>query len=112
MSVGYMQAVDVANGEAISMAIKECFEQRPIDILVCCAGIAISARVVDATVETLEMVNRVNLMGCVLPIHSALPMMKARSLNNPSSIVIISSLSSLVSHITSKSTSSNVRKPL
>lgn len=88
--------MDVADGSAISRAIKESFEWRPIDVLVCCAGIASSARVADASVEMLETVNRVNLMGTVLPVHSALPMMKARSLQHPSSIVIISSLASLV----------------
>ena len=81
------------------MAIKESFEWKPIDILICCAGIASSGRMGEAKVDVLEMINRVNLMGCVLPVHTALPMMKSRSLTNPSSIVIISSLASLVSYI-------------
>lgn len=91
-----LKAVDVSDATAVRAAIVESFEWRPIDILVCNAGVTISGLFDRVKVEELDMVTRTNLLGCVYPVHAALPLMKARSMQHPTAIVLMSSLSGLV----------------
>lgn len=89
------KAVDVTNAAAVSLAIEESFRRRPIDILICNAGQVVPGMVDAVDVKTLESVVKTNLLGSVYTIHAALPLMKSRSVENPSSIVIMSSMSCL-----------------
>lgn len=91
-----LKAVDVTDAAAVSLAIQESFRWRPIDILVCNAGRAISGPLDAVDVKDLDLVARTNFLGCVYPVHAALPLMKLRSIENPSSIVFVSSLSALL----------------
>ncbi|MCO5550994.1 hypothetical protein L7F22_004489 [Adiantum nelumboides] len=91
-----LKAADVSDAEAMSKVITESFSWRPIDVLVCNAGISIVGPFDTMKVSDLETVTRTNLLGCVYTIHAALPLMKARSKHHPCSIVIMSSLSGLV----------------
>eukprot|EP00250_Pteridium_aquilinum_P015659 c22683_g1_i7 orf=229-1062(+) len=91
-----LKAVDVSDATAVSVAIAECFEWKPIDILICNAGTLIPGFLDNATVNELETVIKTNILGCVYPVHAALPLMKARCKEHPSSIVLMSSLSGLL----------------
>lgn len=82
---------------AISRAVKESFEWRPIDILVNNAGITRSGFMEDFSVEDIDTVVQTNVLGSVYPVHVILPQLKLRSRNHPVSIVFIGSLASLVS---------------
>eukprot|EP00250_Pteridium_aquilinum_P010561 c19475_g1_i1 orf=240-1247(-) len=87
---------DTGDANAIITTIEEIFERKPIDILVCNAGLGIGGMVGDVKVEDIDIVTKTNLSGCVYPIHASIPLMKQRSLHHPSSIVIMSSLAGLV----------------
>lgn len=89
-------AIDIGDANAITEAVEEIYKSRPIDILICNAGIGLASTIGDSKISDLEMVTRTNFLGCVYPIHAAIPLMKQRSLQNPSSIVIMSSLAGLV----------------
>eukprot|EP00250_Pteridium_aquilinum_P002776 c12996_g1_i1 orf=205-1290(-) len=90
-----LKAVDVSDDVAVSVAIKESFDWRPVDMLICNAGQIIAGEFDKVKVEDLESVTKANILGCVLPLHAALPLMKSRSLANPSSIVIVGLIASL-----------------
>lgn len=91
-----MQAVDVSDSTAVSAAIVECFEWRPIDLLICNAGSSGHGLFGEVKTSELDRLTKTNLLGCVYPVHAALPLMKARSKQYPSSIVFMGSLSGLV----------------
>eukprot|EP00250_Pteridium_aquilinum_P015244 c22469_g1_i1 orf=87-1130(+) len=90
-----LKAVDVSDSAAVSLAIKESFEWRPIDMLICNAAQITAGEFDEVKLEDLERVMKVNIWGCALPLHAAIPLMKSRSLANPSSIVIVGSLAGL-----------------
>jgi len=81
---------------AISTAVKESFDWRPIDILVNNAGITRSGFMEDFSVEDIDTVVQTNVLGSVYPVHAILPQLKQRSRDHPISIVFIGSLASLV----------------
>ncbi|KAI5059193.1 hypothetical protein GOP47_0025512 [Adiantum capillus-veneris] len=87
---------DTSNATTIISAIEESFEWKPIDVLICNAGLAMAGMMGDVKEKDLDLVTKTNFLGCVYPIHAAIPLMKQRSLQNPSSIVIMSSLAGLV----------------
>ncbi|KAH7442531.1 hypothetical protein KP509_03G092800 [Ceratopteris richardii] len=68
----------------------------PIDVLICNAGLAKPGMIGEVEVKDLDLVTKTNFLGCVYPIHAVVPLMKQRSLENPSSIVIMSSLAGLI----------------
>lgn len=86
----------MTDATAVAAAIVESFEWKPIDILICNAGTAIHGFLDGMKVRELDAVTRTNVLGCAYPLHAALPLMKARSSQHPSSIVLIGSLSGLV----------------
>lgn len=89
-----LKVVDVSDAAAVSQAITESFRWRPIDILICNDGLA-EADVVN--VDDIDMVTKTSFWAHVYPVRAALPLMKRRSFEYPSSIVFMSSLSGLVS---------------
>ncbi|KAI5076534.1 hypothetical protein GOP47_0008599 [Adiantum capillus-veneris] len=91
-----LKSVDVGNAEAVAVAIRDSFEWRPIDVLVCSAGILQPNFVEDMKPSRLEEVTRTNILGVMFPIQSTIPLMKTRSAHHPSSIVIVGSLSACV----------------
>ncbi|KAI5076535.1 hypothetical protein GOP47_0008600 [Adiantum capillus-veneris] len=91
-----LKSVDVGNAEAVAVAIRESFDWRPIDVLVCSAGTLEANFLEDMKPSRLEEIARTNILGVMFPIQSTIPLMKTRSADHPSSIVIIGSLSSCV----------------
>lgn len=91
-----LKEVDVTDAKSVSVAVAECFEWKPIDVLICNAGVTAPGIFGSVDVSTINMITSTNLLGCVYPMHAVLPLMKERSKNNPSSIVFMSSLSCLL----------------
>eukprot|EP01018_Ginkgo_biloba_P025120 Gb_06707 [translate_table: standard] len=85
---------DVGNYEMISMAIKQSFQWKAIDVLVCNAGVARNAHLDEAPIQDLHAIIGTNLTGVINTLHAALPLMKQRSAQ-PSSVVLVSSLAAL-----------------
>jgi len=94
--VDWPQGADVGNYRAISKAVKESYDWRPIDILVNNAGITRSGFMEDFSLEDIDTVVQTNVLGSVYPVHAILPQLKLRSREHPISIVFIGSLASLV----------------
>lgn len=90
-----LKTVDVACPSAIKAAIEESFSWRPIDILICNAGIAKGGFFEDVSTQVLESQFRINLLGSIYPVHAALPLMKKRSQKHHTSIVFVNSLCTL-----------------
>ncbi|KAG6541094.1 hypothetical protein Mapa_017533 [Marchantia paleacea] len=90
-----IKAVDAGDYKLMSQAISESFAWKPIDVLVCNAGLTRSGYLDQMPIEDLELTVRTNIMGTVYPVHTALPLMKQRSPDHPMSIVFIGSLASL-----------------
>lgn len=90
-----LKAVDVSDAAAVSSAIKESFDWRPIEVLICNAGKILAGELDQVKAEDLKTVAITNILGCVHPIHAVLPFMKLRSHANASAIVIVGSVSSL-----------------
>eukprot|EP01018_Ginkgo_biloba_P040676 Gb_16076 [translate_table: standard] len=90
---------DVGDYERLSVAMKESFEWRPIDVLVCNAGVAKTAYLDEALISDLQGIIQTNLTGTVNTLHIALPLMKERQQHRghlmPASVVLMSSLSAL-----------------
>lgn len=86
----------MADYGAISTAVKESFDWRPIDILVNNAGITRSGFMEDFSVEDIDVVVKTNVLGSVYPVQAILPQLKQRSYEHPISIVFVGSLASLV----------------
>lgn len=93
----YLQVADVADYKAMSDAICESFSWKPIDVLICNAGLTRSGYMDQVAVEDLELTVRTNILGVVYAVHAVLPLMKKRSPNHPMAIVLMGSLASLVS---------------
>ena len=87
----------MGNYKAISTAVRESYDWRPIDILINNAGITRSGFVEEVSVEDMNAVVQTNLLGSLYPLHAALADLKMRSRSHPISIVFIGSLASLVS---------------
>lgn len=81
---------------AISTAVKESYDWRPIDILINNAGITKSGFMEDFSVKDISSVVQTNVLGSLYPVHAILPQLKLRSRDHPISIVFIGSLASLV----------------
>lgn len=89
------KVADVSDFQAITQAIQEAFQWKPIDVLICNAGLTRGGQLENQTVEDMDLVVRTNLNGSVYPVHAALPLMKERSKEHPASIVFIGSQASL-----------------
>ncbi len=82
---------------AISTALKESYEWRPIDVLINNAGITRSGFMENFSLEDINTVVQTNVLGSIYPVHAILPQLKLRSRDHPILIVFIGSLASLVS---------------
>ncbi|KAL2609359.1 hypothetical protein R1flu_027932 [Riccia fluitans] len=89
------KAVDASDYKLMSEAINESNSWKPIDVLVCNAGLTRSGYLDQMPIEDLDLTVQTNILGTVYPVHSALPLMKQRSPDHPMSIVFIGSLASL-----------------
>lgn len=89
------EAADVSDYEAFSAAIEKSSNWKPIDVLICNAGLTRGGYLIDASWEDLDITVRTTFMGTVNALHAALPALKQRSETHPISIVIMSSLASL-----------------
>eukprot|EP01018_Ginkgo_biloba_P015653 Gb_17836 [translate_table: standard] len=90
-----IKVADISNYEAISVAINESFQWRPIDILVCNAGWGRSCYFDEMGIEDIDQTIGTNLNGTIYTLRVALPLMKQRSFAHPSSVVLMGSLASL-----------------
>jgi 3-dehydrosphinganine reductase len=90
-----VKAADVGNYKAISTAVKESFDWRPIDVLINNAGLTRSGFMEEFSVEDINSVVQTNLLGSLYPLHAVLPQLKLRSRDHPISIVFVGSLASL-----------------
>eukprot|EP00253_Pinus_taeda_P034726 PITA_34726 len=90
-----IKVADVSDYKAISAAVTQSFEWKPIDILVCNAGIAHSSFLDEVPVKEIDLTIGTNLTGTMYMLRVALPLMKQRSNMNPSTVVLMGSLSSL-----------------
>lgn len=89
------QVADVGDYGAIASAVKEAIQWRPIDLLVCNAGLTRGGYLDNTQIEDIDTVIRTNLNGTIYALHEALPFLKERSVDHPVSIVIVSSMASL-----------------
>ncbi|CAK9876838.1 unnamed protein product [Sphagnum jensenii] len=90
-----LKAVDVSDSEATTAAIQEAYAWRPIDVLVCNAGVVFPGHFDEVSITQLDDAMKINVMGSVYPVHAALPLMKQRNLSNPCSIVFLSSIAGM-----------------
>ena len=83
--------------ETLAKAIKESFEWRAVDVLVCNAGVAKIALLGEGRIEDVHNTIQTNLTGVVNTLHVGIPLMKQRSNpQTPMSIVLINSQSGMV----------------
>jgi NADP-dependent 3-hydroxy acid dehydrogenase YdfG len=91
-----LQVADVGDYAAIRRVIEEAFAWRPIDVLICNAGLLRTAYFEDLKLQDINDLMQTNVMGSVYPVHAALPSLKQRSRTHPICIVFVASLASLV----------------
>lgn len=88
------QVADVGDYGAIAGSVRKALQWKPIDVLVCNAGLTRGDYLEKSSIEDVDTVIRTNLNGVIYPLHEALPSLKEHSANHPVSIVIVSSLAS------------------
>ncbi|GLJ10512.1 hypothetical protein SUGI_0129590 [Cryptomeria japonica] len=91
----FTKAADVSNFRAITQAIQEAFQWKPIDVLITNAGLTRSGNLETQTVEDIDLTIGTNLNGTIYPIHASLPLLKKHSKEHPVSIVLVGSLASM-----------------
>lgn len=94
--LGLLESADVSDAIAITAAIRDSQERKPIDILVCNAGVIFPGLIDEVSATELEDTVKANLLGTVYPIHAAIPLMKSCGPRTPKSIVLVSSVAGLV----------------
>ncbi|GLJ08863.1 hypothetical protein SUGI_0097280 [Cryptomeria japonica] len=91
-----IKVADVSDYEAIYRVIHEAFHWRPVDILVCNAGVTKISYLEQVPIEKVAATVGTNLTGTLYTLHAALPLMKQRSSHcHGSAIVLMGSLASL-----------------
>jgi 3-dehydrosphinganine reductase len=90
------KVADVGDYAVIRRVIEEAFAWRPIDVLICNAGLLRTAYFEDLKLQDINDLMQTNVMGSVYPVHAALPSLKQRSRTHPICIVFVASLASLV----------------
>ena len=88
-------ACDVSSETSVQEAFEKLDATRPIDILVCCAGVGGVANILETTAEQFERFHAVNVRGVFLPCREAVKRMKESGKGG--SIVNIASLVSKLS---------------
>lgn len=91
----HVKSADVSDAIAITAAIRDSQERKPIDILVCNAGVIFPGLIDEVSATELEDTVKANLLGTVYPIHAAIPLMKSCGPRTPKSIVLVSSVAGL-----------------
>ncbi|GLJ08864.1 hypothetical protein SUGI_0097300 [Cryptomeria japonica] len=92
-----IKVADVSDYEAIYRAIHEAFHWRPVDILVCNAGVTKISYLEQVPIEKVATTVGTNLTGTLYTFHATHPLMEQRSSHcNGSDIVLMGSLASLV----------------
>ncbi|KAH7442161.1 hypothetical protein KP509_03G074100 [Ceratopteris richardii] len=86
------QVADVGEYSAIADAVRSALLWKPIDVLVCNAGLTRGGFLGKSSIKDIDTVIRTNLNGCIYPLHEALPSLIEHSSRHPVSIVFISSL--------------------
>ncbi|GLJ08856.1 hypothetical protein SUGI_0097190 [Cryptomeria japonica] len=89
------KVADVGVYETLAKAIKEAFEWRAVDVLVCNAGAAKTALLDEGRIEDLHAIIRTNLTGVVNTLHVGIPLLKQRSAQTLMSIVLMNSRSGM-----------------
>lgn len=90
------KVADVGDYAVIRRVIEEAFAWRPIDVLICNAGLLRTAYFEDLKLQDINDLMQTNVMGSVYPVHAALPSLKQRSRTHPICIVFVASLASLI----------------
>ncbi|KAI5061337.1 hypothetical protein GOP47_0023842 [Adiantum capillus-veneris] len=90
------QVADVGDYAAITASVRQALLWKPIDVLVCNAGLTRGGYLEKSSLEDIDTVIRTNLNGSIYPLHEALPSLKEHSATHPVSIVFISSLASFM----------------
>jgi len=73
----YYLSADLGKGlEEAQSVINKCYEFRPVDVLVNCAGLSIPKKLDNLTESDIETMLRVNLLGSIYPTKAILPEMK------------------------------------
>eukprot|EP00252_Welwitschia_mirabilis_P014540 TRINITY_DN318_c0_g1_i1.p1 TRINITY_DN318_c0_g1~~TRINITY_DN318_c0_g1_i1.p1 ORF type:complete len:365 (+),score=15.60 TRINITY_DN318_c0_g1_i1:73-1095(+) len=91
----FYTTADIANYEQISKAVNAANAWRPIDVLICNAGINRAEYLEKMTVADIDWIVQINLNGTIYTVHAALPHMKSATKQNPKCIMIVASLSTL-----------------
>lgn len=92
-----LQAADISDYEAISAAIHESSEWRPIDVLVCNAGVTRISYLDQLPIDRIASTVQTNITGTLYTLRAALPLMKQRSSRHCRlALVFMGSLASLV----------------
>ncbi|XP_011628305.1 3-dehydrosphinganine reductase TSC10A-like [Amborella trichopoda] len=87
---------DVRDYTSIHRAVEESVQWRPVDALVCCAGIVRRSDFIEnIPAPDIEMLVSTNLIGTIYTVHAMLPFIKERSKKHACCIVLLGSMSSL-----------------
>ncbi|GLJ08857.1 hypothetical protein SUGI_0097200 [Cryptomeria japonica] len=89
------KVADVGVYETLAKAIKESFEWRAVDVLVCNAAMSKIVVMDESRIEDLHAIIQTNLTGTVNTLHVGIPLMKQRSAQTHMSIVLVNSLATL-----------------
>ncbi|XP_024541901.1 3-dehydrosphinganine reductase TSC10A-like isoform X1 [Selaginella moellendorffii] len=91
------EELDVGDFAATKRVIEQASRWRPIDVLVCNAGLVRSGLFGECRAEDIDQVVRTNLLGCAYSVHAALPHMKQEQnkSSHGKSIVLIGSLAGM-----------------
>ncbi|MCO5604619.1 hypothetical protein L7F22_058788 [Adiantum nelumboides] len=90
------QVADVGEYGAIAESVRKALLWKPIDVLVCNAGLTRGGYLEKSSIQDIDTVIRTNINGSIYPLHEALPSLKEHSATHPVSIVFISSLASFM----------------
>lgn len=91
-----VKVADISDYEAISAAIHESSEWRPLDILVCNAGVTCISYLDQLPIDRIASTVQTNITGTLYTLRAALPLMKQRSSRHCRlALVFMGSLASL-----------------
>jgi 3-dehydrosphinganine reductase len=93
----FSQVADVGDYASIARVMEEALAWRPIDVLMCNAGVTRTGFFEDVKLKDINSIVQTNLLGAIYTVHASLPSLKQHSRAHPVSIVFIASLASLVS---------------
>jgi NADP-dependent 3-hydroxy acid dehydrogenase YdfG len=93
----FSQVADVGDYASIARVMEEALAWRPIDVLMCNAGVTRTGFFEDVKLKDINCIVQTNLLGAIYTVHASLPSLKQHSRTHPVSIVFIASLASLVS---------------